>query len=409
MTQITDISRGGNRLKSRPMRTLIVAIFSLFLLPGAAHAVQPASLPVALLDVSSSKSALRASGVKLRPTGKAVYKFEKLGFTISDVAVGGAARGSFVLKDGFRIVKGKRGVSVRGMLVAVKGRDVSVTGKIGGKRRTIFIGRSPAMPAIDGGRIALATSGAKLSLTKQASAVIRQTIKSYKPKSHGVGTFEGSAYVIAPPPGGGGTIDPGRSKECNAPIAGASTDLPKPIGAVDVDCGFFTWAPRSSFIDYLEINTPIDPAQSLPPIQGSEHYCVVDKADVADTYYFSLPITAGWWDAATSTGDLRLAGGVAFKYQSHGLDITVSDLDVRFDGANSEIWATVVHGGAPSGERIKFVTFDAGVVRAGGPVGPSVAMTRLDTVFTPHVADDVLLGFYSSNPAGGCFDVGFNF
>ncbi len=408
MTQITDISRGANRLKLSPMRALLLATFALFLLPAAADAAQPASLPVALLDVSSSKSALRANGVKLRPTGKAVYKFEKLGFMISDVAVSGATRGSFVLKDGFRIVKGKRGVSVRGMLVVVRGRDVSVTGKIGGKRRTIFTGRSPTMPKVDGGRISLATSGAKLSLTKQASAVIRQTIKSYKPKSRSAGVFEGAAYVIAPPPGGGGTIDPGRSKECTAPIAGAATDLPKPSGAVDIDCGFFTWAPRSSFIDYLEINSPIAPAQSLPPIQGSEHYCIVDKADVADTYYFSLPITAGWWDAATNKGDLRLAGGVAFKYQSHGLDITVSDLDVRFDGANSEIWATVVHDGAPGGERTSFATFNAGVARAGGPVGPTTAMTRLDTVFTPHVADDVLLGFYT-NPDAGCFDVGFNF
>lgn len=390
------------------MRILLISISALLLVVPAAQAAAPAGVPVALLDVSSKHSALRADGVRIKATGTAAYRFKKLGFRISDVAISSARGGTFVLKDGFKLRKGRRSVSVRGMLVVVNGRKVRVTGKVSGKRRTIFTGRAPRDPVLDGGRISMSVSGVRLSLTKSATRLIRHRIRSFRPHRLRVGTFEAAAHVLAPPVSGVPTIDPVSAHKCNPLTPGAATDLPRPASAVDLTCGYFIWALRSSWIDYLEFNSPVEPALALPPIEGKDHYCPVERADNPDSYYFYLPVTAGWWDAASGTGDLRLAGGIRFQYAAHGLDITVKDLDVRFNGASSEIWLTAFDADTPGGERIKFATFDARVPTAGGPLAPGTAATRFGSAFTT-AANDLLLKYYGVGGDAGCFDLGVNF
>lgn len=390
----------------------VVALVAMLLtLPTPARAAKPAGLPVAMFDLSAKKNPLRTGGIRLQPTGKAAYKIKRLGLTISDVRLTGRARGTFLLKDGFRVKRGRRSVTIRGMLVRVSGRNVRITGKIGKRRHTIFTGKSRRGAQYDTLRTELSVRDARLVLSKTAVKLIRKHLRRFKPRTRVVGNFRASAHVIGVQPNTP-TIDPGNATNCIPVVGGVTTDLPKPAGAVDINCGYFIWAIRSSWINYLETTEMIEPAQPMPPVTPTEHRCMIPDTNEPKSYYFALPVASGWWDVASGRGALRTVGGLHFKFPDHYLNVRVRDVEVEFDGANSKLRLTSDYQEFPDApwttERDSFASFDTGTVRAGGPLGTGVAMTRFDTKFTPW-GDHVLLDEYKSGSPAGCFDVGFNF
>lgn len=408
----TECVGAPNTINVSLMRVFALAFLTAVLLVVApsAEAAKPTGIPVALIDISHKQSALRAPGVRIHPSGKAVHRFGKLGFTIVDVRVTGIRRGTFLLKDGFRLKRGRRSVNIRAMLVYVKANKVRITAKIGSRRQTLFTGRARRAAETDSTRTALTITGAKLTISHGAARTIRRKLRRFKPRRRSVGAFNASAAVIPPAPGGP-TVDPDNARQCIAPTGETATDAAKPAGAVDVSCGYFIWAFRSSFIDYNSSTTPIAPALALPPVRPAEHYCPVSTTNKTAVYYFRLPVSSGWWDPASGTADIRLSGGLYLLFVEHSLDIRLTEIDLHINGVNSEMWTSVKQvdaGGGVTNSRIKFATFNATAPSVGGPVGPGTSLTRYNTYFTAD-GSTLMLNYYPAGGGAGCFDLGFNF
>lgn len=379
----------------------------LIALPTAAQAAKPSGSPVALISIGKTSKGLRGPGVKVKAIKPMVVRSKLAGFPISDVAVNGTAAGSFVLRGGFLLSKGKRKVKITGLLVSVKRSNVTVTGRIGRKRLKIFSGKASTKPTIDGGRVAVAVRVTKLTATSAAVKRVRSALKSRSPKSRFVGKLSADAAVVAPPISGESSVSREAAATC-APATAAVTDPAKPGSAVNLSCGFLTWHVRDSWIGYLPINVPVAPAAALPPINGNEHVCPTAGSSAVDAYSFSLPFSNGWWDSATATGALYSTGGIHFRHDDHGLNVRVMDVELRLNGAASTLKLTVFDSANPGGARIDFATMNATAPLAGGPVAPSTPVSRLTTSLTEAASAGPLGGFYAPGESFGCMDFGFN-
>lgn len=387
--------------------TVSVSCVVLLATPGSARAATPTGKPVADISLGSAGKGLRASGVKVSPIKPLLIRSGKAGFPITDVAVNGSAAGSLVLRGGLILKRGKKSVRLTGMLISIRSGRVNVTGRIGRKRATIFTGPVSGSPTFDSGRIAVAVRSNKLSVTSSAARVIRKALRSRAPKSRFAGQLVADASVIAPPFAGGETVTPEEAAKCKTP-GGPIEDPSRPVTAVDLTCGFFTWHVRDSWIQYLPINAPISPAVALSPIPGNQHVCPTAGASVTDAYSFSLKFTGGWWDASSGNAALFSSGGIHFRYDDHGLNIQVLDAELRIDGGLSTLKLTIIDSANPGGTRIDFANVNTGAPLAGGPPAPGTAATRLRTNLTSTGANAIGNGIYGAGDGFGCVEFGFD-
>lgn len=413
MSEITQRSGGrkyaGSAVKS--LFILLVATVIFALAPPYAAAQAPTGAPVATMPLGKSGSGLRAPGVKAVTSGRAKQFKSEVGFPVTDISVGTKGRASMVLSGGFTIKRGKRSVAIRGMLVRIAGRDVTITAKLGGRRAEVFTGRSKRQPALDGSRQSIVLSVSKLSLTASAERRIAKLLRRFNPRSRTLGRLSASAYVIAPSGDGGATTDPSAAHSCQ-PVSGPSSDPSKPLSAVDVTCASIVWNMRDSWIDYIDQSVAVAPAAALPAIAGKDHLCPDGGATRVASYSFNLPPVSGWWDPVSGSGELSSSGGersTGLRADTH-IDIQLSDIEVRLNGAASELWATVWlrNSDAPeTSQRVRFATLDASQPITGPAPAPGVALSRLRAKLTDAGAD--AFRQYSSGSGFGCLDIGLNF
>ncbi|MBJ7355016.1 MAG: HtaA domain-containing protein [Thermoleophilaceae bacterium] len=392
------------------MITACAAAIALSLAATPAQAEAPLGAPVVRMPLGKSGQGLKAPGVKVTTYGKGKLYYGDAGLIVSDVAAYGATRGSFVLKDGIKLKRGSRAVTIKGLLVSVSGKRVSVSGKVGGRRMGIASG-TPSSASVDVSRIALSVAVKKLTLTSGAVAELRKRLGKFSPRSRRLGLLSGGAYVVAPPTDGNSTIDSGTASSCRS-VAGAPTDPAKPVTAVNIACASLTWHMRDSWITYLTQGgtaAPIAPAASLPAYPGSQHVCPTVGKTEEKAYSYSLPVQSGWWDAATGTGAIFSSGGAHFIRTDLGIDIAMTAIELRFNGSGSQAWTRTVDAVHTSETRIEYATMNAAAPRAGGPIAPGTKLTRLDTRITSEAASTTFGNNYAGGEHFGCVDVGFDF
>ena len=402
-------STPGGRRARRPA-ILIVALAALFLALSSAqqaHAQRPTGTPVVRIPLGKSSQGFNAPGVKIGTYGHGKIVFGDLGLTVTDVAVSSARRGTLIMRDGLKVRRGKRSVTIKGLFVVVDGRNVKITGRVLGRRIAVASGRT-AKKQVDVGRIAVDLSIEKLVLSRRVVATLKRGLGTFKPRSRTLGRLSGGAFVVAPPSAGGPTVDPNEAYSCQA-TSGPSGDPAKPVGAVDLSCGYVVWNLRDSWIPYVGNDSAVAPAASLPAYPGTHHVCPSAGRSEVDTYSYRLPVQSGWWDAASSTGAIFTEGGMYFVNTVHGIDIKITATEIRFNGASTQVWVHDVDPTHPAGSRIQLATLNAAAPRAGGPLAPGAAMTRLNAYLTVDGDDLIGHGFYGPGVHFGCIDTGFNF
>ncbi|MBJ7459008.1 MAG: HtaA domain-containing protein [Thermoleophilaceae bacterium] len=377
----------------------------------AADAAQPSGSPVATMPIGAAGKGLRSNGVSVTAVGTAKTFDTWVGFPVADVSVGAKRHASMIFSGGLKLRKGKSRASIRGLLVRLDGRTVTVTGKIGSRRITLFSGRASSAPKLDNARQSVELKVTRLRLTRNAAAAIKRRIRSFAPKSLTLGTLRVNAFVKSVQLGGDQTTTGEDARSCK-PAASASIDPLKPPTAIDVNCAAVVWNYRDSWVSYIDDTVPVAPARGLPAIAGADHVCSDSGASRATTYSFSFPALSGWWDPVSGTGDLVSAGGVRSTgvRASVTIDIQLSDIQLKISGANSQLWATVLARSSTepeSTQRVLFATFDAASPMSGGPVGPGSALSRMRLTLTNDGSN--AFKFYGAGDGFGCVDVGFNF
>lgn len=385
---------------------LLIALAALLAVPAVSVADQPAGRPVITVPLGEKGKGLRAKGVKITALGGGlIYRQDSVGLLASDISVGGKDRVNIVLRGGVKLKVGKRSVKLTGLFVQLRAKELSVSAKAGKKRITLFTGKFTTPPEFDVARIAATFSTAKTTLTKGAVKYLRAKLKKFKPRNRTLGKFAGNAFVIAPPQTG--AVTPPETAYSCLPVS-ASTDPAKPATATDLSCGYLVFHTRDSWTKYIELNYPIAPASGLPAYDGKNHVCADGgAAGVVDAYSLSLPVKSGWWDAASGKGYIATAGGVHYRYDGRGIDVTIVDLEVSINGGSSTVYATTTDSYDPTPKRIPFATFNPAAPLAGAAPGPGAPLSRLKLSLTPEAVP--LFDLYDAGSGFGCLDLGFNF
>lgn len=411
MTQITQSRSAGPRLGVVPMIIALIALALLMAAAPAAEAAQPSGAPVATMPIGAKGKGLRSNGVSVSAAGAAKTFDTWVGFPVVDVSVGTKGHAAMIFSGGLKLRKGKSRASIRGLLVKIDGRTVAITGKVGSRRITLFKGRAGSTPKLDNARQSVELKVTKFKLTKQAAAAIKKRIRSFSPKSLTLGTLRASAFEKPLQLGGEQTTTGEDARSCK-PTAAASIDSLKPPTAINVSCASVIWNYRDSWVSYIDDTVPVTPAKGLPAIAGSDHVCPDGAATRATTYSFGFPPLTGWWDPVTATGNLTSSGGV----RSTGvradvtIDIQLGDIELKLNGASSQLWATVWARSSTdpeSTQRVLFANFNAAAPMSGGPVGPGTALSRMRLTLTPEGSNAFKL--YGAGDGFGCVDLGFNF
>lgn len=397
-------------MRPRVFTPALVALIALLpaALPATASAETPTGDPVITIPLGKSGSGLRAKGVKVTAFGGGVIRSGSVGLLVNDISVGSASRINLVLSGGVKLKTKKRSLTVKGFFVQVTSRHVNVTAKVGSKRIRVIEGKLDSAAQFDIARIAASFAAGKATLTRTAVKSIRSKLRHFSPRSRSIGRLAGNVFVVTPPQTG--AVTPPTTAYSCLPVSGPASGPSKPATAVDISCGFVVFNTRDSWTKYIELNTPIEPASGLPAYDGKNHVCPdAGTPGFVDAYSFSLPVTSGWWDAASGTGYIASAGGVHYQSGARGIDITIKDLEISIDGASSMTYVTATSSDDPTPKRFAFASFNPAAPLAGQQPEPGVSLSRLKLTLT----DESLTGLFGSMydpPVGfGCVDMGFNF
>jgi len=424
-----------------------IALIVAFPVSGAPAATPTAAARATLtLDGPAFRAAHKA-GVRATAKGGATTRSTAVRLpvaaTVVDTGAAVGLRGTIVLRAG------KRSTTLSRLRVNVRpSRKVTVTGTVAGNAITVFSGTAPKKGfALDSTAGTAAFAGTPLALSGAAAKAVRTKLKLRRTPTGRFGTLVLTAGPLAgggtttpgttpgpgttPDPGGTPSPGPGDPPIVSGPITDEAPPLARPAGAVDISAATVRWRVRDSWIQYIAGGNPngvtgttaLGGASGDPALQQG---CSSDGTvnTVALTYQFAFPFTSGWYDPATGKASLSFAGGVNFKYPSHGIDLTTSSPEIQLDGAASKLVFVFSGTGSTNlgGKRSALTDLQVGAPpfpkACGSDVAPSQSSNpsatgtthvydRIPGVIPAGTGSSVFAGFYSAGAPFGWLSVTF--
>jgi hypothetical protein len=374
---------------------MLAALALLGVAATGASAAAPTAGDNVTISLGKRAGPLLAKGVSAKAIKPAKLSGSRLTLPVSDVSTPTLLNGQLVLRGGLILSAGGKRVKLQGLLVLVKGLGVSITGKVGDKRVTVFTGRAKVNP-VNAATTSVNATIARLKLSASAARVIKSALEVRKIKSGTLGAAKtvARAAILAPP------VDaPSSNFGWTAPLP---TD--RPATALDVSAATpLTFWPRDSLINYVAagggVTSAEAPATNGTPIDSYvNHPCSFDGPTGARSYSFLMPFVSGWWDAPSQTGALKYAGKVRFLYPDHGINIAVASPTVEFNGADSRVLFTASDDA--NSKQVDLVKIP-GTATLGG------AVTKYDGAITAN-GNELMGGFYPPPAAFGCVQLGFS-
>lgn len=330
---------------------LAVALPALAVAPATASAAGGATT----IDLRGPAArALRAHGVAISARKPAKAGPRRI---VLPVAKGSRAR---LVHRGAVVLRSRAAASARGRAVRltawqtrVTPRRATVTARLGKRRVPVFVATYRPQARTLGDR-AVTVTRSTTRLARPAVKALRRALGVSQLRAGVVGTTRVKARLAGQPTGGGPQPTPpnagggtggGGGGSTTPPTPGspachgfgsetvpvASPPLTKPDGAATVTAATFWWSPKDSWMRY--INSGYRPGDGVHAADGA----TPDRPH-ADTvvYRYRFTLDSGsWYDGAK--GVLYFRGTVRFRWEDHGLDITVANPEVQLDGAASRL------------------------------------------------------------------------
>jgi hypothetical protein len=293
---------------------------------------------------------LAAQGVTVAAGKPAVVRRGRLTLPVASVRIVGGAGAARV---------GDAGSPVRGPLAAASVRALVVHGgtlrlRAGGRTvvlsslRVTVGSRSTLSAVVDGRRRTVATivagpnlrdveptgtyvTEAPLSLAGPAVRLLRVALHRPGLRGGRLGTIDLQASTSATPktdttdlPGA-----PAAPTVTGPPTPGGATVATRPAGAVTITAGTVAWAPRASWLGYLQGG-------------GAGAGATAQDGATFDGTSYTLRIHDGWFDPASGAAVVSTTGTTRFSYRSHSIDMAFSDWAYDLAGATPKAVAKVV-------------------------------------------------------------------
>jgi hypothetical protein len=222
--------------------------------------------------------------------------------------------------DGRRVVLSQLQVAV--------GPRSRLTAVVGGTRRTIAtIAAGPNRRDVEA--TGTYVTEAPLALTPATVRLLRTALEQPELKGGRLGTIDLQASTTPATATTGLPGAPGVPTVTGPPTPGGAALAARPAGAVAITGGTVTWAPRASWLGYLQGG-------------GAGAGALGDGGATFDGTAFSLPIRSGWFDAASATASVTTAGTTRFVYPAHGIDMAFSGWTYDLAGTAPKAVARVV-------------------------------------------------------------------
>lgn len=401
----------GERTRSSRTATTVALVTAALLIcafptsAGAAEATGNTTLVVA----KGKAKLLKKRAIGLRGIGGAVTEGRRTRLQVGGGVVG-ADGARLTNKGALRLISGKgrkRRVVRLTQLRTVLGPRSLLLGKLNGrgKRRVLFRLRAhPSRLALDGLQGTASLRRARLIWNRGAVRAVSRRLRAAVPR----GTL-GIARV--------GAVATGTEVPASGPISGEPPRLARPASAVDVTGATITWHVRSSWIGYLQTESPKSRAEETegaipgPAVVESEHPCLDDAGGESKplVYDYTFPFTEGWYDDATGTAALYARGGLRSLYPGHGIDFTLREPEIEINGGTSRVISRVAGSGDTAYSNTRAAMLDLtlpGSVTESAPNSFGFA----DPIRGRLTADglSVFGTYYESNPGFGCFSVSFS-
>ena len=283
---------------------------------------------------------LRTQGVKLVAKRPARLSRGVLRLPVRRGLVGSVAllnhSGALHLRKGRRVVRFTR-------LQTRLGAASYVNATARGRRLRLFtIAGEPSLNPANG---TASARGARLTITRAGARTIRRGLKLRRLPAGRFGSATVDALVqgTSPSPGGGGP-QPGGGPPQSGPITEEPPVLARPTGATDLASATVVMHWRDSWIRYVSSERDVEAIEGATPhaaVPNSEHPCSDAPNDAAPdlVYSHTLPFAHGWRDAASGQTAIYTTGGAHFSYPSHGIDLTVRNLEIELTGSASRVIA----------------------------------------------------------------------
>ncbi|HEV2727302.1 MAG TPA: HtaA domain-containing protein [Solirubrobacterales bacterium] len=383
--------------------------------PAAAPAASASSGQAVLELNGAAAKALRASGVRIAPTGAAQGGARQVRFPIGAGLVGSSTT---VLRfgGGLAFSRGKQRLQLGGLRLTL-GQAASLRGRLGGESLGLFRVLEGGQRELDPARGSIRLSGLRLKLRRGAAKEIAERLGLTRRPTGNFGVLSATEEGLQPgsPPPVAGPTGKG-STGCALPsTAGSAPEQPLPVaarpaGAADVTGATVSWDVRESFIRYInagEGTSVFDGATAAAPE-------VRAGSAVPLAYSFAFPFANGWHhpgadpsDPADDKAALYFTGGVHFLYSSHGIDLRTSAPELEIAGGASRAIFAVAEGEAAP-ERQVIVNLDLSRAASVQATGGTFTYQHVPGAIPEGTASSVFAGFYAPGTDFGCFTVSYS-
>lgn len=315
------------------------------------------------------------------------------------------ARTSVVrLRGGIRFSRGRRQVVFRKMELSVTSRRTVVTARVGKLKKRLFTAAGKPVIGPDGEKLSL--SGAKLSVTREATVLIRKKLRL---KSLPAGDF-GRAFLDLRLTGGEAVLDP-YFGQCGlaavdkgigfVPSAAPLPDLTGPQATAGEPV---TWAFRNSLNAYVN---------GLGRIEGLDGASVnrspaarPQEPPTGFTFGFSAgSLARNGPGVADDQAVLNGTGTIVYCAAFHGFRIAISNPAIVIDGASSRVIADVdtnILGNWTPAQRVDLAELDISSATATEPGASSVKWAGIPATLSQSGSDALRLcelSFFGAPPA----------
>lgn len=344
MTDPSSARRAHTGFPALLLSLLATAALALAITPAAAAAPVKGKATLTLGSGKAGK-ALKKQRVKLvrvAPAKVKRLKGKRFRVNLPARSVNGKA-GRAALKGGLKFKRGKRALPARNLVVAVKGRTVRVTAKLGGSKVKLFAGKGKTSK-VNGDVVRVKVSGAKLKLTGKASKMIKRKLKLKRKvpaaaygnlKLNASGKHTDGPVVTDPDPyfvqcSIAAESEAGGNLPAAAPMPAMAGAKPLAADSPDIAWGF-----KASFRGYM------GGTGSLHAVGGA------GRDGAGPIAGFTFPVKDGLYKTndPAETGDdqavINGKGAAVFCNPGHGFRVVIANPTIVIDGTDARIVADV--------------------------------------------------------------------
>jgi hypothetical protein len=228
-----------------------------------------------------------------------------------------------------RLRAGGRTVVLSSLRVTVGSRS-TLSAVVDGRRRTVAtIVAGPNLRDVE--PTGTYVTEAPLSLAGPAVRLLRVALHRPGLRGGRLGTIDVQASTSATPKADAPDLPgaPAAPTVTGPPTPGGATLATRPASAITITGGTVAWAPRASWLGYLQGG-------------GAGAGATAQDGATFDGTSYTLRIHDGWFDPASGAAVVSTTGTTRFSYRSHSIDMAFSDWAYDLTGATPKAVAKVV-------------------------------------------------------------------